>query len=170
MTHTTVRPRNVEGDFPFNWLGLPASRSTLSLFDAAQAIPAFVKRPFQAAPGVPRAAVNPYFEVTVRLPTDEDPSEVPVGLVSRNYQLVQHHEVLQRAASMLASFGIDLKTVKELAGHKTITMTDRYAHLAPDHLREAAERAVLPVQTGTETDTSHLGEQLASSENVQQVF
>lgn len=51
--------------------------------------------------------------------------------------------------------GIDIKTVKELAGHKTITMTDRYAHLAPDHLREAAERAVSPVQTGTKTDTSH---------------
>jgi hypothetical protein len=112
MTHTTVRPRNAEEDFPFNWLGLPASRKTLSLFDAAQTIPAFVKRPFQAAPDVPRAIVNPYYEVIVRLPTDEDPAEVPVGLVSRNYQLVQHHEVLQRAAGMLASFGIDLNEVE----------------------------------------------------------
>jgi integrase len=42
--------------------------------------------------------------------------------------------------------GIDIKTVKELAGHKTIMMTDRYAHLAPDHLREAAELAVSGAQ------------------------
>jgi site-specific recombinase XerC len=66
--------------------------------------------------------------------------------------------------------GIDMKTVKELAGHKTITMTDRYAHLAPDHLREAAERAVLPAQTDTKTYTGHLGEQRAPSESEQQVF
>jgi hypothetical protein len=62
--------------------------------------------------------------------------------------------------------GIDIKTVKELAGHKTITMTDRYAHLVADHLREAAERTVSPVQTGTKSDTGHLEEQRVSSENV----
>jgi integrase len=28
---------------------------------------------------------------------------------------------------------IDLTTIKEFLGHKTITMTMRYAHLAPSH-------------------------------------
>jgi len=36
--------------------------------------------------------------------------------------------------------GIDLKTVQELAGHKTIAMTLRYSHLAPSHLQEAVRK------------------------------
>jgi site-specific recombinase XerD len=32
---------------------------------------------------------------------------------------------------------VDLYTVKELLGHKDLTMTQRYAHLAPDTLRGA---------------------------------
>jgi site-specific recombinase XerD len=33
--------------------------------------------------------------------------------------------------------GVDLMTVKELLGHKTIEMTLRYAYLAPDHKMRA---------------------------------
>jgi site-specific recombinase XerD len=38
--------------------------------------------------------------------------------------------------------GVDLYTVKELLGHSEIAMTERYAHLAPDNLRVAVEKAV----------------------------
>jgi len=33
--------------------------------------------------------------------------------------------------------GVDLMTVKELLGHATLTMTMRYAHLAPDSPSES---------------------------------
>jgi len=106
-----TRQRRTSGGIDFKWHGLPATRTTLPLLDACGAIPAFTRRPFQIGSSVPTATVNPYYEVIVRLPTDEDPTEVPVGLVSRNYQLIQHHEILQRAASVLASYGVDLAKV-----------------------------------------------------------
>jgi integrase len=42
--------------------------------------------------------------------------------------------------SRLVMRGVDLRTVQELAGHKTIAMTVRYAHLAPEHNQSAIER------------------------------
>jgi len=47
-------------------------------------------------------------------------------------------------ASRLVMAGVDLRTVAELMGHSTIQMTMRYAHLAPQHNREAVDRLVPP--------------------------
>jgi site-specific recombinase XerD len=55
-------------------------------------------------------------------------------------------------ASRLVMAGVDLKTVQELMGHKTIAMTARYAHLAPAHKSQALQTLVRPesvsVQSG----------------------
>jgi hypothetical protein len=36
--------------------------------------------------------------------------------------------------------GVDLRTVQEVMGHKTLAMTLRYAHLSPGHQMDAVRR------------------------------
>lgn len=45
-------------------------------------------------------------------------------------------------ASRLVMASVDLRTVQELGGWKTLGMVQRYAHLAPSHLQAAVERLV----------------------------
>jgi integrase len=50
---------------------------------------------------------------------------------------VTFHDLRHTFASRLVMAGVDLPTVQALMGHKTIAMTMRYTHLAPDHKRAA---------------------------------
>lgn len=45
--------------------------------------------------------------------------------------------------SHLVMHGVDLRTIQVLAGHSTTRMTERYAHLAPEHLTAAGARLAL---------------------------
>ena len=49
------------------------------------------------------------------------------------------HVMRHTFASRLVMTGVDLRTVQELLGHKSITMTMRYSHLSPSHTRRALE-------------------------------
>ena len=40
--------------------------------------------------------------------------------------------------------GVDLRSVQELGGWKSLKMVQRYSHLAPAHLHEAVERLATP--------------------------
>jgi hypothetical protein len=60
--------------------------------------------------------------------------------------------------AMLAGVSVDLRTVQELMGHKSIQMTVRYSHLTPKHTLAAVEMlagtiTVIPTDTRTDTES-----------------
>ncbi|GMU51062.1 MAG: hypothetical protein AMXMBFR33_02080 [Candidatus Xenobia bacterium] len=50
------------------------------------------------------------------------------------------HDLRHCFASKLAMAGVDLLTLKELLGHRTLTMVMRYAHLQPQHQHAAVAK------------------------------
>jgi integrase len=62
------------------------------------------------------------------------------------------HDLRHTLASRLIMSGVDLRSVGELLGHRTLVMVMRYSHLAPGHLREAVNR-LSQEKAGTRTDT-----------------
>jgi len=47
------------------------------------------------------------------------------------------HDLRHTFASHLVMAGVEITTISRLLGHKSLTMTLRYAHLAPSHLVKA---------------------------------
>src|SRR3569833_2216921 len=61
------------------------------------------------------------------------------------------HDLRHTCAAWLVSAGVPLMSVRDLLGHASIKMTERYAHLAPDNVRLAVR------QHEGEDEKSHFG-------------
>jgi integrase len=74
--------------------------------------------------------------------------------ITDSRQIVTFHTLRHTFASWLALQGETILTIKDLLGHKTLAMTARYAHLMPEHKRQATlnlEKNFLQKRNGTAT-------------------
>ncbi len=61
------------------------------------------------------------------------------------------HDLRHTFASNLVMKGVDLVTVGELLGHKSLSMTRRYSHPSPEHKKQAVEKLDFDISV-TKTD------------------
>jgi len=57
-------------------------------------------------------ALNPYLDMVYRVPTRQGENPVPVGVVSKNYRLVDHHQVLRTIEEVLGDFDINVSELQ----------------------------------------------------------
>jgi len=79
---------------------------------------------------------------------DDDGAPITSDMIKSRFRIacrnagvreVRVHDLRHTYASMLVRRGVGLKVVQELLGHHSVTVTQRYAHLAPDDLSAAVE-------------------------------
>jgi hypothetical protein len=71
-------------------------------------LPQFGRQPFtMTSVNGNEVGVNPYFDMIYRVPARSGEGPVPVGVVSKNYRLVDHHHVLRTIDEVLGDLGID---------------------------------------------------------------
>jgi site-specific recombinase XerD len=104
---------------------IPLNDAAIAALRAAQAVGSGIPYIFLSATGTRLSSPRFWFDAAVK----------DAELANFTWHSLRH-----TFASRLVMSGVDLRTVQELMGHKTIQMTVRYAHLAPEHRLAAVQR------------------------------
>jgi site-specific recombinase XerD len=78
----------------------------------------------------------------------------PTAVIESSIEHATWHCLRHTFASRLVMAGVDLRTVAELLGHRTLQMVMRYSHLAPEHQIDAVERLVTNFDNRTATKSA----------------
>ncbi len=126
MSLTTQTPPPSEigtafGQRQRHWLGLPVrSRSEGTFDDILSALPHFGRQPFaMASLNGDELGVNSYLDMVYLLPIRPGERPVPVGVVSKNYRLLDHHQILRTIQQSMANRQLNLENVR-VVGEWTI--------------------------------------------------
>ena len=64
----------------------------------------------------------------------------PAAVADAEIDDFRFHDLRHTFASRLAMENVDLLTIRDLGGWKTLSMVQRYSHLSPGHRQSAIER------------------------------
>ena len=78
--------------------------------------------------------------------------------ICREQGRIGWHDLRHTYGSHLAMRGVPLTVIKELTGHATIDMTERYAHLSPDTRTEAVAVLDRPLAPACDIRATRMGE------------
>jgi hypothetical protein len=108
------QPNRTEPPRRRRWLGLPVIQPVEdSLAAILRQLPQFGRQPFtMTSVNGSEVGVNPYLDMVYRVPARQGEGPVPVGVVSKNYRLVDHHHVLRTIDEVLADLGIESARLK----------------------------------------------------------
>jgi hypothetical protein len=97
-----------------HWLGLPlAPLVEGTMGEVLGALPHFGRQPFaMASVNGSEIGINPYLDMIYRVPFRQGETPIPVGVVSKNYRLVDHHQVLLTVQDALLDSGVKPAEVK----------------------------------------------------------
>jgi integrase len=134
--------------FKLTWSGVDLKRKQLSLYKTKNSKPkhlplnsvalaALQELHDHKKPGEPRVFMSKYGQ-----PLGNPRKWFIPALEEAGIEEFTWHDLRHTFASRLVMAGVDLRTVQQLMGHKTIAMTIRYSHLAPEHQLDAVERLV----------------------------
>ncbi len=73
------------------------------------------------------------------------------------------HTLRHTFATRAVMAGVDIVTLKELLGHKTIQMTMRYSHPSPEHKKKAVDLVSIDTYTDTSIVTRKIDREVNSS-------
>lgn len=149
LMHTGMRPSEAAG---LTWGDVDMTARLVNLY--------VTKTDMRSVPLTPRVAENLEFirpaevqsDMFVFLPNNEVSKfrkDNPCLYFRKSYDTVRKkaglddvhlHDLRHTAASHLLMAGVDLRTLAEILGHKTMQMVHRYTHLLNDHKLKAIER------------------------------
>lgn len=119
------------------WLGLPVCQSVeRRLPDILNELPHFGRQPFtMVSVNGSEIAINPYLDMIYRAPIRQGDTPVPVGIVSKNYRLVDHHQVLTTIGDIVADFGIAASELRVTAEWTLYGERARFSIILPAESR-----------------------------------
>ncbi len=95
------------------WFNSPITCHEGSLKEIQEYIPEFERRSFSLTqPENHHTRLNEHLDIIVRKPTPDDPGYVPIGVVSKDYTLIPHTEVLKVATDTLKNNDIKASEIK----------------------------------------------------------